>query len=144
MTQDVRTKRIAQYFANLSPASVAQLPEHYTPDAYFKDPFNEVRGVAQVRQIFEHMYEALDEPRFVITESVTQGDACFITWDFKFRFKRFDTVTTQTVRGCSHLRFAADARVSYHRDYWDAAEELYEKLPLVGRLMRWLKKRANS
>jgi steroid delta-isomerase len=30
-----------------------------------------------------------------------------------------------------------------HRDYWDAAEELYEKLP-AGRLMRWLKRRANS
>jgi hypothetical protein len=24
------------------------------------------------------------------------------------------------------------------------AEELYEKLPMVGALMRWLKKRANS
>ncbi len=31
-----------------------------------------------------------------------------------------------------------------HRDYWDAAEELYEKLPGVGALMRWLKRRANS
>jgi hypothetical protein len=35
-------------------------------------------------------------------------------------------------------------RVAVHRDYWDAAEELYEKLPVVGSLMRWLKKRANS
>jgi len=30
----------------------------------------------------------------------------------------------------------------FHRDYWDAAEELYEKLPVIGALMRWLKKRA--
>jgi hypothetical protein len=29
-----------------------------------------------------------------------------------------------------------------HRDYWDAAEELYEKLPVVGALMRWLRRRA--
>ena len=28
-----------------------------------------------------------------------------------------------------------------HRDYWDAAEELYEKLPILGGLMRWLKRR---
>jgi len=28
-----------------------------------------------------------------------------------------------------------------HRDYWDAAEELYEHLPLVGSLLRWLKRR---
>jgi hypothetical protein len=31
-----------------------------------------------------------------------------------------------------------------HRDYWDAAEELYEKLPVLGGLMRWLKTRANQ
>jgi hypothetical protein len=37
---------------------------------------------------------------------------------------------------------AEDGRVQDHRDYWDAAEELYEKLPVVGGLMRWLKKRA--
>jgi steroid Delta-isomerase len=32
--------------------------------------------------------------------------------------------------------------VKYHRDYWDAAGELYEQLPWVGALMRFLKKRA--
>jgi hypothetical protein len=32
--------------------------------------------------------------------------------------------------------------VTYHRDYWAVAEELYEKLPVVGVLMRWLKRRA--
>jgi hypothetical protein len=34
--------------------------------------------------------------------------------------------------------------VALHRDYWDAAEELYEKLPWVGGVMRWLKQRSRS
>ena len=38
----------------------------------------------------------------------------------------------------------AQGRILLHRDYWDAAEELYEKIPLVGALMRWLKTRANA
>jgi steroid Delta-isomerase len=50
----------------------------------------------------------------------------------------------QCVRGGSHIVFGDDGRIALHRDYWDAAEELYEKLPAVGRLMRWLKRRANS
>jgi hypothetical protein len=33
--------------------------------------------------------------------------------------------------------------VSEHRDYWDAAEELYEQIPVLGAVMRWLKRRAN-
>jgi steroid delta-isomerase len=48
------------------------------------------------------------------------------------------------VHGATHLRFAPDGRIALHRDYWDAAEELYEKLPLVGALMRWLRSRASA
>jgi steroid Delta-isomerase len=141
---DSRVQSIVDFFETLQPVSVARMDQLYSSDAYFKDPFNEVRGLAEVQRIFSHMYVALNEPHFVVTNTVTQGDQCFIVWDFKFRFKRFDTVTMQTVRGCSHLQLASDGRIAFHRDYWDAAEELYEKLPMVGALMRWLKKRANS
>ena len=141
---DTAVNSVVQFFESLQPESVARMGQLYTDDAYFKDPFNEVQGLVQVQRIFNHMYVALDNPHFVVTERVVQGEQCFLVWDFKFRFKRFDTTTEQTVRGTSHLRFAADGRISYHRDYWDAAEELYEKLPAVRVLMRWLKKRANS
>jgi steroid Delta-isomerase len=135
---------IVAFFESLSPATVEQLGRLYTDDAYFKDPFNEVRGLAEVQRIFRHMYVALDGPHFVVIDRVADGTQCFLTWEFRFRFKRFDTTTLQAVRGGSHLKFAPDGRISYHRDYWDVAEELYEKLPMVGGLMRWLKRRANS
>lgn len=139
-----RSAAVAAYFEKLSPASVAQLPLYYAPDARFKDPFNEVQGLPSITHIFNHMYEALDEPHFVITRNLVDGDEAFLTWDFKFRFKRFDTQRWQTVRGGSHLQFNAQGLVTLHRDYWDAAEELYEKLPLLGGVMRWLKARAVS
>jgi len=139
-----RTAAVAAYFENLSPASVAQLPLLYEPQARFKDPFNEVQGLQAITQVFEHMYESLDAPHFVITRSLVDGDQAFLTWDFKFKFKRFDTHTMQTVRGGTHLQFNAQGLITLHRDYWDAAEELYEKLPLLGGVMRWLKARAVS
>lgn len=136
--------QLVEFFETLSPASLERLETFYTPRAYFKDPFNEVRGVAELRAIFSHMYQSLEQPRFVVTGRIVDGAQCFLTWNFEFRFKRFERSTLQTVRGGSHLKFAADGRVYFHRDYWDAAEELYEKLPLVGGAMRWLKKRARS
>ena len=147
-TDAATVQRVVEFFEALTPDSVARFGEFYTPDVWFKDPFNEVRGLAEVQRIFSHMYVTLHEPRFVITSRVIDGPRCFLTWDFKFRFKRFATSVEQTVRGGSHLKFAPGPdglpRIAYHRDYWDAAEELYEKLPLVGALMRWLKRRANS
>ena len=144
MDLQARVTRLVALFESLSPASLNQLSEFYAPQAYFKDPFNEVRGVAEIHKIFSHMYAALEQPRFVVTDSIAQNDQCFLTWNFEFYFKNVDKTTLQTIRGGSHIRFAADGRVNFHRDYWDAAEELYEKLPWLGGLMRWLKVKANS
>ncbi len=136
--------RLIACFETLTPASVAQLAALYAPNARFVDPFNDVQGLPAIEGIFHHMFTALDEPRFVVTGQVVQGAQCFLLWDFHFRFKRFDTQTVQTIRGTSHLVFSEAGLVTLHRDYWDAAQELYEKLPFVGGLMRWLKKRANT
>lgn len=137
-------QRLVQFFEQLQPQDLARLSELYAADARFKDPFNEVQGLAAIEHIFAHMFEALDAPHFIVTERIVQGTQCFLVWDFRFRFRRFDRESWQTVRGSTHLVFNDDGRVTLHRDYWDAAEELYEKLPLVGGLMRWLKRRANS
>ena len=138
------TQQLAAFFETLSPQSVSQLHTIYDAQARFKDPFNEVQGLPEIERIFRHMYEALDQPHFVITGQLVDGAQAFLTWEFRFRFKRFDTATLQAVRGGSHVVFNEQGLVTLHRDYWDAAEELYEKLPVVGGVMRWLKKRANT
>jgi hypothetical protein len=144
MDTRLATARLARFFEALTPQSVPQLHALYDAQARFKDPFNEVQGLPEIERIFRHMYVALDGPHFVITSQLVDGAQAFLTWEFRFRFKRFDTQTLQVVRGGSHILFNEQGLVTLHRDYWDAAEELYEKLPVVGGLMRWLKKRANS
>ena len=134
--------RVVAFFEQLAPANVADLGRIYAPDARFKDPFNEVRGVQPIQHIFARMFEALDQPRFVVTGRVVQGQQCFLTWDFLFAFKNFHRGEPQTVRGASHLVLDTQGLIVLHRDYWDAAEELYEKLPVLGTLMRWLRRRA--
>lgn len=140
---DPRVQRVIALFEGLTPADLARLHEFYVDDATFKDPFNEVHTRTGIVAIFEHMYRSLDEPRFVMHQAVAQGDDAFLVWDMRFRMKRFDR-SEQVIRGTTHLRFAPDGRVALHRDYWDAAEELYAKLPVLGALMRWLQKRAKT
>jgi ketosteroid isomerase-like protein len=140
-------QRVVHFFEHLQPADLSRIDKLYTTDAHFKDPFNQVQGLPAIAHVFEHMFEALQAPRFVITSQVLQGAQCFVTWEFLFAMPRMGGGQTQTIRGATHFVLREDAgvwRVAVHRDYWDAAEELYEKLPVVGSLMRWLKKRANS
>jgi len=137
-----RTAEVADYFETLTPARTAELGQFYAPQVRFKDPFNEVQGLSEVTRIFEHMYVSLQAPHFVITGRLVDGAQAFLTWDFKFTFQRFDTQSVQTIRGGTHLQYDGNGLITLHRDYWDAAEELYEKLPVLGGLMRWLKARA--
>lgn len=129
--------RLARFYETLTPAALDGLDQLYAPDARFKDPFNEVAGTGAIRRIFEHMFATTEAPRFEVTDRIEQGGQAMLGWTFHFALRG----RALTVRGVTHLRFDADGRVTLHRDYWDAAEELYEKLPVVGGLMRALKRR---
>ncbi|MGB4064524.1 MAG: nuclear transport factor 2 family protein [Azonexus sp.] len=128
------------FYNEFAPASVARFPEFYSDNAYFKDPFNEVRGLQAIQRIFTHMFGQVVEPRFVVTEKVADGNGAMLVWEFHYRVKLWGKGETQFMRGVSHLKFDACGKVCYHRDYWDAAEELYMKLPAIGTLMRGLRR----
>jgi steroid Delta-isomerase len=131
---------LIKFYDEFSPASVARFPEFYSADAYFKDPFNEVRGIEAIQRIFSHMFKQVDEPRFSVSERVVDAHGAMLVWTFSFRVKRRGKGQAQIMRGASHLKFDAAGKVNYHRDYWDTGEELYMKLPLLGSLIRALRR----
>lgn len=150
-------ENLLAWYRNLSRGSLARISEFYTEDAFFKDPFNEFRSRDMIVLVFEHMFDTLENPRFVITDVISNSitnnitntgtnaltgsgpdkQKTFLIWDMEFSLQG----KAMKIHGCSHLVFASDGRVEYHRDYWDAAEELYEKLPLLGWLMKRLKRK---
>lgn len=137
---------VIDFYESLTETSLARLGTIYREDARFKDPFNEVVGVAAIEAIFRHMYDTTREPRFVVASAALSPDGRegFLTWTFHFRLKSDRREVERVIRGATHVTFAEDGRIADHRDYWDAAEELYEKLPVIGMLMRSLRQRLGS
>jgi steroid delta-isomerase len=140
---DERVDRVVDWYERLAPDTLAQIDGLYALDATFKDPFNEVQGRRAIRAIFEHMYRQVHAPRFVFHEAVAQGDTAFLTWTMHYR-RSARSAGESSIRGCTELRFGAGGLVTLHRDYWDAAEELYEKLPLLGAVLRAIKRRLRA
>lgn len=138
MTPSLR--KLLDWYKTLTPSSLEILDTYYVDDAYFKDPFNEVHTREAILKIFRDMFETLEQPRFVIDDTICEGNKAFIIWRFESGWRGKPIV----INGGSHLRFAADGRVEYHRDYWDAAEEIYEKLPVLGWILHRLKKLAKG
>ena len=130
--------RFQAYFENLTPLTLTEIGQIYAADARFKDPFNAVQGLDAVRRIFAHMFATTEQPRFVVLHALGDATQGYVTWDFHFRSKGRGG-HNWTIHGASRLEFNAQGLVALHRDYWDAAEELYEHLPLLGALLRAIK-----
>ena len=142
MTRSPELARLVRFYESIDPATLQQqLASVYATDAHFKDPFNDVQGHAAIAHIFLHMFHQVNDPRFHVITGVQQDSDAFLTWEFRFRMKRYRT-EEQCIRGATHIVFDDGGLVTLHRDYWDAAEELYEKLPLLGAFMKMLKRAA--
>ncbi len=126
-----------QWFENMQPASLAELDRYFAPDVHFKDPFNDVGSRDAVRRIFEHMFKTTGSPRFRIDGWMCAGDAASIRWQFQCELKGL----TIAFPGMSFVRFDVQGKAIEHIDYWDPAQGIYEKLPLLGRFMRYLRRR---
>jgi len=145
-TPEAKLKKLIFFFENMKQENLALLGLFYTKDALFKDPFNDVVGVKRIEDIFLHMFHTLKAPKFVVHDVVANDKQAFLTWDFYFELEQMPSKGCLLIKGASHLIWSFDEEtqewlITTHRDYWDAAEELYEKLPLVGGIMRWLKKK---
>jgi steroid Delta-isomerase len=137
-------EELVSFFETVSPETVSRIGGLYASDARFKDPFNDVQGVPAIEHIFRHMFTQVEAPRFVVTERIVQYDSAMLAWRFEFGVRVGKRVHPQVVNGVTHFKFDGEGKVSLHRDYWDTGEELYMKLPVLGWLVRALRRRLSA
>lgn len=129
-------ERYLQTFTTLQPDGLAVLADIFATDARFKDPFNDVRGVEAITRVFAHMYATTRDSRFVVQAWAVSGETLFIRWDYHFQTLKGEP---WQIPGTSVVRFNAAGLALEHVDYWDPAEHVYSRLPVLGWLMRWLR-----
>lgn len=140
MDPDAALARYAAYFETLSRERLVEMDALFAPDARFRDPFNDVRGIAAIRNVFAHMYETIERPRFAILHRASAGDVGYLKWRFTgiLGHRSFDFV------GLSEVRFNPQGLVAEHLDYWDSGTLVYERVPLLGALVRVIKRRVSA
>jgi steroid Delta-isomerase len=107
-------------------------------DVRFCDPFNDVQGQQNMHAVLAHFVSKVRNPSFAVTHSAWCDNICFIRWDFSGMLPTFGQ---WTFSGVSELHFNADGKVFLHLDHWDAAQHFYEKLPILGRLIAFIRRR---
>lgn len=125
------------WYENLTPQTLEDIAMYYTDDLHFRDPFHEFSNRDSLYHVYRNMFTTLDRPRFHIDATITDGNESALYWRFLFHYGRRE----MTITGSSRICLAADGRVTSHIDYWDAAHQVYERIPLLGALLRTLRRR---
>jgi steroid Delta-isomerase len=129
--------RVAEYLAywqNLTPKNIGALRDIAAPDFRFVDPFNDHTGYAAVEAMLEKMFTHLPNAKFTVKDTATSGQVVYVRWHFFAR-------AGWEVEGMSEVHFGPDGRATLHLDHWDAASQFYERLPLLGAVLRAIKRR---
>ncbi|AVI61760.1 nuclear transport factor 2 family protein [Halomonas sp. GFAJ-1] len=143
MPNEQAVARFCAFFNKLDKTCTEKLYEVYTEEVVFNDPLHHIQGREALSRYFATMYENVERCQFTYHTQQQQGKQAFVTWTMEFVHPRLARGKPVRVAGCSALTFADDGRVTQHRDYFDAGAMLYEHLPLMGQVIRWLKHRLN-
>lgn len=134
-------ERYLGFLAGLTPESLDGIDALVCDNIHFRDPFSDVHGRDAMKAIFATMYRDCTDVAFVIDGVLRQGDMAMVKWTFRFRPKRFGGAQPWTAIGVTELHLAPDGRIAAHLDYWDAGAQFYARLPLVGPLVRFVRRR---
>ena len=133
---------IESFFQSLNVKNIGTLAsQFYREDVVFKDPLVAIQGRQDLINYYKKMYEGAEEVKFAFAEHLCENDIHMLTWKMTLTSEKLNNGKPFTVDGVSHIKFV-DGMASYHRDYFDLSAMFYEKMPIIGGLVGWIKKQA--
>ena len=119
-------------FSNLNKENIKKFDDFVVKDIIFIDPFNNIKGLDNFKNIFYHMFDTVEEPKFDIVDYAQNKDHIFLKW--KMTFYAFKAL--QTIEGMSDITLNKEGKVISHLDYWDSLNGIFIKLPFLGFLYK--------
>ena len=119
-------------FSNLNKENIKKFDDLVVKDIIFTDPFNNIKGLDNFKNIFYHMFDTVEEPKFDIVDYAQNKDHIFLKW--KMTFYAFKA--SQTIEGMSDITLNKEGKVISHLDYWDSLNGIFIKLPFLGFLYK--------
>lgn len=143
MNYEKYAQNYALFFENLNKdMKIDEYALIFDEKIYFEDPFQKTYDLKSLYKIYVHMYESLHEPRFLVKEIVTSNNIAYLQWSFIFKTSKVSTIDDFT--GVSRIEFNEKGKVVSHIDYWDSSSNVYEKVPILKNVLRYIKNRIKA
>lgn len=131
--------KVQHLYQAFSLIDVDKLGEIYHDNILFQDPFHQVKGLTALKLYFERLYTNVNTCRFEFHQQDVVNNKAFLTWTMHLEHPKLNRGRAIYVEGISEL--CLQDRIVAHRDYFDGGQMLYEHLPLLGCVVRHIKKR---
>jgi len=136
--------KVEDFFSQANYENIERLcQKFYAPEVTFIDPIGKIEGLDELIRYYRHMYRNVIEIDFKAIDKFKRGEEEVFIWQMHLKHRAVSRGELIVVDGVSVLRFSK-GKVIYHRDYFDLGAMLYENLPVLGSLVRFVKSRAHK
>ena len=139
-SDDPKAQLTYQVFNELRSDNTDILNQFYAEGIEFKDPVGEINGLEAMKTYYKEMYKNVESIRFDFRPFSVSEDRYFFPWTMYLKTPSLNSGEEFGVEGVSEIHFNGEL-VTFHRDYFDMGEFIYERLPVFGRIVKTIRKR---
>lgn len=138
-------RRFGEFFSDMTEQRVEnEVEEVYAADAYLYDTLATHHGIDEIKPYFLATARRAKGVKVEILGLTREGPDHTVKWLMDITWSAFVKGQTTRSYGMSNLRFNAAGQVILHYDFWDSAHAFYIYIPIVGPLIRFIRKKAGS
>ena len=136
--------RSVEFFHKLDKSHMDLVEQFYDKNVVFQDPVHQLKGSTEIRRYYEGLYKNVDEIRFEYSKQLEDKDkdTVVLVWRMYLKTQKINSGKELTVDGTSVITFGGlEGKAISHRDYFDMGEFVYEQVPILKSLIRYIKGR---
>ena len=142
MTYDDSLKKYLNKLEEITEKNIPQILDLLDNEFVFSDPFNNIKGKSEYNKVLMAALKDSLNIEFKIIKIIREGSTAFISWNYSFTAANKLLGSKRIfVQGMSEIRISESGLISYHKDYWDVASTIYERIPILGGILSRLRKR---
>jgi len=130
-------EKFKEYFTQMKGGDFTAINEIYSDDVIFIDPIHSINGIENLKAYFKKLDSNLIEGSFQFTDESTIDNIAYLQWEMNLKLK----LPKKNVKASGISVLIVDQKIVRQRDSFDAGELFYENVPVLGRVIRFLKRK---
>ena len=137
--------RFCELYKDLASIELNDLDSVYHENIVFHDPVTKHEGLLDVKEYFANLLQNATSCKFTIHQILNCASSSeeidhVVLWTMESESKVIKKGQTLRLDGTTMLKIQDD-HIIYHKDYYDLGQMVYEHIPVLGFIIKSIKKR---